>query len=187
MKTIITAIAATLMFSTSGFATEFDAPLQALASSELAGIAAKPEIVAAVQAQNVQHAEIGQARIDELDATWRAETGSGGALVNATLGKELSVLLRKIQEESGGIYTEIFVMDNVGLNVAQSSVTSDYWQGDEAKWQVPFNQNTAHFGDVELDQSTQTYQSQISLPVLNEAGQPIGAVTFGVNIEMLMQ
>jgi len=47
---------------------------------------------------------------------------------------------------------------------------------------VPFNQKVTHFGDVELDESTQTYQAQVSLPVMGDNGQPIGAMTFGINV-----
>lgn len=187
MEKLFASLAAAVIACGAAHATEFDAPLQALASSELATIAARADILASVAAQNAEHAGIDQARIDELDTQWRAEASGGGALVDGVLARDTSAMLRQLQEESGGIYTEIFVMDNHGLNVAQSGVTSDYWQGDEAKWQVPFNQKVTHFSDVELDESTQTYQAQVSLPVLDANGQPIGAVTFGVNVEMLMQ
>lgn len=187
MRKLTATVAATFFALTAAQASEFDAPLQTLAQSELSAIAARPEILAAVAAQNAANADIAQARIDELDKEWRAEAATGGPLVDRVLGNETSALLRRLQEQSGGIYTEVFVTDNVGLNVGQSGVTSDYWQGDEAKWQVPFNQKVAHFSDVELDESTQTYQAQVSLPVMDEGGHPIGAVTFGINVEMLMQ
>ena len=77
-------------------------------------------------------------------------------------------------------------MDAQGLNVAQSDVTSDYWQGDEAKWQETYNTGNVHIGDVELDESTQTYQAQVSLPIFDpESNAVIGAATFGVNLELL--
>ena len=39
------------------------------------------------------------------------------------------MLLAK-QGQFGGAVTEIILMDAYGLNAAQSSVTSDYWQGE---------------------------------------------------------
>ena len=84
--------------------------------------------------------------------------------------------------------TEIFVMDARGLNVAQSDVTSDYWQGDEAKWQDTFSKGpgAVHISEVEEDESTQTFQSQVSMSVTDPAdGSVIGAITVGVNVEML--
>jgi len=72
--------------------------------------------------------------------------------------------------------------------VALSDVTSDYWQGDEAKWQMTYGEpaGTVHLGDVELDESTQTYQSQVSFPIFDpETGEGIGAVTVGVDLSAL--
>ncbi|WP_404401243.1 hypothetical protein [Pelagibacterium halotolerans] len=37
-----------------------------------------------------------------------------------------------VQGGPEGVYAEMVVMDAVGLSVAPSMVTSDYWQGDEA-------------------------------------------------------
>jgi hypothetical protein len=84
--------------------------------------------------------------------------------------------------------TEIFVMDNKGLNVGQSDITSDYWQGDEAKWQKTYSVGASaiHISDVAKDESTQSFQSQLSLPVVDPANnQVIGAVTIGINVEQI--
>ncbi|MEM9268058.1 MAG: hypothetical protein AAGA78_03855, partial [Pseudomonadota bacterium] len=85
--------------------------------------------------------------------------------------------------------TEVFVMDNKGLNVGQSEITSDLWQGDEAKWQETFGevQGTMHVSDVEFDESTGFYQTQVSMPALDPVtGEALGAITFGVNIAPLL-
>ena len=82
----------------------------------------------------------------------------------------------------------VFVMDGKGLNVGQSDVTSDYWQGDEAKWQDTYSngKGAVHISELEEDESTQTLQSQVSVTVVDpESGKAIGAVTFGVNVENL--
>ena len=86
------------------------------------------------------------------------------------------------------MFTEIFAMDDKGLNVAQSDVTSDYWQGDEDKWQQTYlvGAGAVHISEVELDDSTQTYQSQVSVTVVDpETNAPIGAITFGINVDAL--
>ncbi len=54
------------------------------------------------------------------------------------MSSPLSVYLARIQGKSLGLYAEVFVMDKTGLNVGQSSVTSDFWQGDEDKYQKTF-------------------------------------------------
>jgi hypothetical protein len=177
---------------TSGVATaqdnEFAEPLTALAQGEIKTIAANPVLVAAIVAQNTASAGYDQAKIDELDKQWRAEVDAASKpLIDATLANEASVYLAKVQQESGGKFTEIFATDAKGLNVAQSTVTSDYWQGDEDKFTKSFGAGAAavFLGEVEQDESTQTFQSQVSITVVDAAGAPIGSITFGVDLSTL--
>ena len=79
-------------------------------------------------------------------------------------------------------------MDNRGLNVGQSDMTSDYWQGDEAKFKKSFGvgPGALFIDEIEKDVSTQTFQSQLSMPVVDGAtGEVIGAITVGINVEHL--
>lgn len=146
-------------------------------------------IVDAVKTQNDAHTNLTQADIDRLDKQWRAEvSASSKPTIDSVLGNALSGFLKAKQASSNGLYTEIFVMDNKGLNVGQSEITSDYWQGDEPKWQDTYAKGAGsiHISEVEEDESTQTYQSQLSLPILDPASQqPIGAITIGINVEGL--
>ena len=49
---------------------------------------------------------------------WRKERAlGGGSLVSSIMGNELSAWLRGVKAASGGVIAEIFVMDNVDLNV----------------------------------------------------------------------
>lgn len=144
-----------------------------------------PQVIAAIRAQNARHAALSQAEIDRLDLDWRAQIGAVEApLIDRVVGSPVSSLLAEPVAGSGGVITEVFVMDNRGLNVAASSPTSDYWQGDEAKFSqtYPMGRDAVHVGDIELDESTQTYQGQVSMSVVDpESGAVIGAVTFGLN------
>jgi hypothetical protein len=144
-----------------------------------------PALVAAVQAQNVTTAAFTEAEILALDATWRAQIGTGDmTLINSVLGNATADFLRDQVAASGGVITEIILMDARGLNVAISSLTSDYWQGDEAKHQATYGVgvDAVHFSDIELDESSQRYQGQISVTLVDPAtGEPIGAVTIGVD------
>jgi hypothetical protein len=165
--------------------------MKTIGKSKVASWLNDPAVIEAVKAQNAKNAVIGQPDIDKLDQDWRAEVKSGGGnLTNSVLGNALSQYLKKVKAGGGGLYTEIFVMDNKGLNVGQSDVTSDYWQGDEAKWQKTFQAGaqSVHVSGVSTDESTQTLQSQLSLPIVDPAnGQVIGAITVGVNVEQLGQ
>ena len=170
-------------------ANEFQPQLEALAESEIATIVANPMLVEAIRAQNAKTAGMSEDDVVALDQKWRAEVGSSPApTIDSVLDTPASEALRGAVNDGAGVFTEIFVMDAVGLNVASSDVTSDYWQGDEAKWQETFAKGPGamHFGEIELDESTQTYQSQVSVAITDpETNAVIGAATFGVNVEML--
>ena len=148
-----------------------------------------PVLVDAVKAQNAQNAGLAQADIDALDKKWRAETeGSSKEMIDGVLGNALSQFLKAKQQEAGGLITEVFVMDNKGLNVGQSDVTSDYWQGDEDKWSKTYGAGPdAIFIDgAEKDESTQMLQSQGSIAIKDPAsGEAIGAITVGINLDAL--
>ena len=189
MKLAVSALTLILFAGTTqAFAGEYDAALTDLATSKLKEIAANPELVSAVKAQNAETAGYDQAKIDALDTQWRAEVdATAKPLIDATLGNAASAYLLSVQEASEGMFTEIFAMDAKGLNVGQSGVTSDYWQGDEGKWQNTFavGADAVDIGEVEQDESTQTFQSQVSVTIVDDTGAPIGAITFGVNVEYL--
>lgn len=189
MKHLILTTALSLGLVSAAAANEFESELGALAKGQIAEIASAAEVVSAVKEQNGQTASYDQAKIDELDKKWRAEAESvDQPLIDEVLEKPLSSYLADKQEASGGLFTEIFVMDAKGLNVGQSDVTSDYWQGDEAKFQetYPAGKGAVHISELEEDDSTQTLQSQVSVPVVDSAsGEVIGAVTFGVNVNNL--
>lgn len=160
-----------------------------MAGGQIAEIAGSADVIAAVKAQNGETAGYDQAKIDELDKTWRAETEAvDQPMIDSVLDNPLSGYLAEVQDASDGLFTEIFVMDAKGLNVGQSDVTSDYWQGDEAKWQDTFGAGagSVHVSELEQDDSTQLLQSQVSVTVVDpDSGDVIGAVTFGVNVENL--
>ena len=167
------------------------AKMQELAGGGAMAWVSDPAVVSSIKAQNSKHASLGQSDIDSLDKKWRAETKSADKpMISGVLAKPLSGFLKKVQADSKGLYTEIFVMDNRGLNVGQSNITSDYWQGDEAKWKKTYKvgPDAVHIGKVEKDESTQTFQSQLSLPVVDPATKTvIGAVTIGVNVDQLLR
>ncbi len=166
---------------------EFDAKISAYAD-EIHVWLSDPVIIDAVVAQNTANENLSQGDIDALDKKWRAESSaSDQPFINELLGRYISTFLKSKEYAAGGLITEIFVMDNKGLNVGQSQITSDYWQGDEGKWQNTYKNGAGaiDISDVELDESTQTYQSQLSLSVVDASGKAIGAITIGLNVEML--
>src|SRR5262245_11977814 len=108
--------------------------------SEVVKLAANaPEVIAAIQEQNAANAGITPDQIEFLDRQWRAERKvNGGPLTNAKMFNPTSQFLKGFKTAANGPIVEIFIMDNKGLNVAQTDPTSDYMQGDEDKWQKTF-------------------------------------------------
>lgn len=164
-------------------------PITDYVKANVAAWLSDPVVIGAINEQNAAHSGLSQADIDTLDKQWRAEVEAGSKpMIDKVLGNALSKFLAAKQAEAGGLITEAFVMDNKGLNVGQSDITSDYWQGDEAKWQKSFGAGAgAIFVDeVEKDESTQTLQSQVSVAISDPAtGQAIGAITLGIDVEGL--
>lgn len=184
------ALTTALILATSPVAaTDFQSAMQAyLDSGQLAWLS-DAMVLEAVRAQNATTAGLSEAEILAMDETWRAQLGTADtALVDGALTGAVADFLRAQVDASGGMITEIILMDAAGLNVAVSHVTSDYWQGDEAKHQDTFGigPDAVHFSEIELDESSQRYQGQISVTLVDPAtGEAIGAVTIGVDAQAL--
>ena len=165
-------------------------PVGTYVADELGGWLSNDELISAIRAQNAAHEGLVESDIIAKDNEWRAEAKNGGGpLIERLLSHEVSGWLRDKQIGTAGLVTEVFVMDNRGLNVAQSVQTSDYWQGDEAKWQETYAAEDAetHIAEIEFDDSTGFYQTQASLPIIDpETNEKIGAITFGINVQSLM-
>lgn len=153
-----------------------------LANTTLAAFGADPVIVKAVREENAKGKTLAQ--IQEKDAAWKAFAGHADYM-KAIMDSECGTHIRKIQEKVP-YYTEIFVMDNQGANVAMTDKTSDYWQGDEAKFQKSYaaGAGAVFIDEVKFDDSTQSYQVQVSVPVM-ESGKAIGAITFGIDVDKM--
>jgi hypothetical protein len=164
------------------------APLTDYIKSNVMTWITDPVIINAVKAQDAKNAGISQGDIDAQDKKWRAEVEAAEKpLIDSVLSNEASKFLQDKRTASKGVIAEIFVMDDKGLNVAQSDATSDYWQGDEDKFQKSFGAGPdALFIDkAEKDESTQKFQAQASFTLKDETGKPIGAVTVGVSLDDL--
>src|SRR3989449_8704523 len=87
-------------------------------------------------------------------------------------------------EASGGLITEAFVSAAQGEKVAFAEKTTSYIHKGMPKFDVPFTSRSAWQGRPEFDESAQTYQIQISVPVLVD-GQPAGALVVGISLSQL--
>tara|TARA_R110002020_G_scaffold25240_5_gene82285 strand:+ start:5152 stop:5763 length:612 start_codon:yes stop_codon:yes gene_type:complete len=144
-----------------------------------------------IDAQNRRLSKLTQEQIDALDKQWVAERESEDKpLIAATLSNPLSVYLARLQGKSLGLYAEIFVMDQNGLNVGQSSITGDFWQGDEAKFQNTFDvsSDALFIDEPEWDDEAKIWRAQVSFTVTEaDTTNSIGAVTMEVNLTELQR
>ncbi len=189
VKMTVLAVAASALMAGSAAANDFAPQITEVINSQVKPWLSDPAIVEAIKAQNAETAGLGEGDIDALDKQWRAEAKSGsGPLVDKVLSNSVSALLKSKKDEAGGLFSEIFIMDAKGLNVGQSDVTSDYMQGDEAKWKKTYatGPDAVFIDEVEFDDSSQQFQSQANLTIVDPAtGKAIGAITVGVNVEQL--
>jgi hypothetical protein len=153
-----------------------------LADSTLAKLGTDPIIVAAVKAENAKGQTLDQ--IKSKDGKWKATAGIVDYM-KALMDSDCGQHLRQIQD-SEAYYAELFVMDNQGANVAMTDKTSDYWQGDEAKFKKSYNggSGAVFVDDVEFDDSAQAYLCQVSVPV-KDGSEVIGAITIGVDVDKI--
>lgn len=141
--------------------------------------------------QNERHADIDDDDIQMLDRQWRTERETADMpLIATTLSSPLSVFLTRVQAQALGLYVEIFVTDDKGLNVGQSAITSDYWQGDEAKFQktFPVGPDAVFIDAAEWDDAQKIWRAQLNLTVTDATGaRPLGAATIEINLTELMR
>ena len=154
---------------------------------ELGRVLAEPIVAFAIKAQNARYTGLAQADIDALDAQWRKEHETEAQpLISAILSNPVSSYLTRVQAQSIGLYTEIFVMDDNGLNVGQSNISSDFWQGDEAKWQKTFQvgPRAIFIDEPEFREDVGIWVVQVNLAI-DAADAAIGAATFEINLTEL--
>lgn len=170
----------------SAIAGDYDAKIQKYIDSSIRNWLDAPDMLNAVAQQDINHFGVTEDDIKILDAQWKAEKLIGGGdLMSSKMNNKLAAFLRGVKAASGGVITEIFVMDNLGLNVGQTDPTGDYMQGDEAKWQKTYlvGAKAVFIDDVEEEDGVKICQT--SLTVARPNLFRLGAVTIGLNVDKL--
>lgn len=186
---IFTVLAQTALAS--GPAPDASALITPTVVAEVRSWLANPIVALSVNAQNDLRGQLAQSEIDALDAQWRTEReAEDKPLIAATLSAPLSIYLLRIQAKSVGLYPEIFIMDANGLNVGQSSITGDYWQGDEAKFQKTFpnGADAVFIDEPEWDEDNKIWRAQMNMSIADpDNGKTIGAATIEFNLTELQR
>lgn len=130
------------------------------------------------------------AQILNINEQWQAARPNGVSqealklLQNAT-----SKALNEWQSEQAKRVTEVMLMDVQGALTAASRVTSDYWQGDEEKFQAAVNLRPGTFfiSPLNYDASARRFQVHASTPVFSQDNELIGVLSIGIDIEKALR
>ena len=140
-------------------------------------IARDAQIVAFVTAKNARPETSEEIR--RKDAEWVAQPDHP---LRRTLTRgECADRLRALTTDDTMI-VEALLMDGKGALVCATAVPSDYWQGDEPKWQRTFQDGRDPFVDeLGLDASSNEYAVQLSVPLLRDS-ERVGALTLTLKV-----
>lgn len=183
-RAIVLVLATTLALVAAGASAdqlaEVPRTLVRFAEETLVDFGRDPAVVAAVESQNARNRSLD--RIKAIDEEWRETDGVTRFMLDL-MSNECALRILNY-EDTYGFIVETFVMDGLGANVAQSEKTSDYWQGDEAKFIESYagGRGAIHYGDIEYDSSVGEVLIQVSVPVV-DGERAIGAVTFGISLD----
>jgi len=128
-----------------------------------------------------------------LDSQWQALAPvTMPDLAERILALPGSRALLAWQESHQGLVTEAMLINDMGTLAAMSQLTSDYWQGDEPKFQRVMENTAANPGTnrplyvspIRYDTSAARFQVTVSTPVLPGNGDRAnGVIVIGLSIE----
>ena len=156
-------------------------------------LADDPRVKSAIRISNEEFENIKEVEkyIEKKDIDWTSSTSEEKkTLVENLIDHENSKILKNkinFYEEKYGnlVFAEIFTTNKYGVNVAQSSITSDYKQSDEEWWQIAKN-NGFYINDVEYDQSAGVYSVDISMRINDDDGNFLGVMKSVVNLDDIL-
>ncbi|MDD5327335.1 MAG: ATP-binding protein [Phycisphaerae bacterium] len=101
--------------------------------------------------------------------------------------KELKQRLNFYEEKYGyNVLGEVFITNKYGVNIAQTGKTTDYYQADEDWWQIVRAKGLC-VTDIEYDESSDTYSTNIGVRIDDEDGNFLGTIKAVLNIENVIE
>ena len=106
-------------------------------------------------------------------------------LINSNLANDLRTHIQSRVGDSGKYrYGEVFITCRGGVNVAQSSRTSDYYQADELWWQLAM-QDGLYLSEPGHDESADIYSVDLCLRIDDQNSSPMGVIKIVVNLDSI--
>jgi hypothetical protein len=171
---VIAAVAALLLQASSGSLVKQVASARVALAQTMARDA---DLLAAVRAKNAEKETAEEVQRKDKEWTSRRDSPLRKALVSSPCAQRLRQLIAP-----DSMVVEAILMDDHGANVCVSKETTDYWQGDEPKWQKTFKEGVDVFVDEPaFDESAQAFAVQLSVPV-SDASRRIGALTLTLKV-----
>ncbi len=105
-------------------------------------------------------------------------------IMNNDLSEELIKKIEFYEEENGySVFPEIYVTNRYGVIIASTGRTSDYLQAGEAWYQEAVAVKDFWVGDVEYDESSDAYSSDIVIKLYDDSGTFAGILKGVMNVE----
>jgi len=134
-----------------------------------------------------------QSYIDQQDDAWVSTpyetiTPFMQSLISNELAEGLKKnFVEKINPRTGhSVFSELFLTNEYGTNVAQSGKTTDYRQDDEDWWQKA-KANGISIGKTEYDESTKTDIISIGIKITDEDGDFAGVLKAGLSVRSIIR
>jgi ABC-type amino acid transport substrate-binding protein len=125
-----------------------------------------------------------------LDAQWRALAPQQFSdMAQRVTDQPASITMREWQQGRKLLVTEVILTNGIGTLAAMSGLTSDFWQGDEPKFEhhISTDTRTLYVSPIRYDASTARFQVTVSMPVIVK-GQwlPAGVLAIGLDVEQAL-
>jgi hypothetical protein len=142
-------------------------------------------LVDAINARNAETSKIKTAQLDQMDIDWIKR--SDKKLIDSRMHNAASDFLRAKRDASKGAILEMFIFDKKGLNVAQTNMTGDFMQGDEAKYWKSYGAGPdAIFVDDVGPDGGKPHVGDVSVTIKDpKTGKKIGAITVTLDTDKL--
>ena len=138
--------------------------------------------------------ENAESYINRTDKEWISEQGELiTPFMQKLISNRLSENIRKTIEKKEfykhkhghTIFSEIFLTNKYGANVAQTQKTSDYYQADE-EWWIRSKSEDYYVGGLNYDESAGVYALDITASVRSKSGEFLGVIKAVFNIQEIL-
>jgi len=173
--------------ATSSQAAEYSQDLNNFINLEIKPWVNSDIVVDNLNTQNQANATLSESNLAVMDNNWRSEFRKiNQPVISKILNSELSQFLKRKLKEGQGVFTQISIINNKGLNIAQTIVTENYWNKGKAFWDKTFGQGSyaTYISDIYYSDETSKFQVDVSFMIIVD-DQPIGTVYAGIDVEQL--